>query len=88
MTKAQALGITEFPYEEFDDAGHRTYYEDASGYWQKVDYDSDGYLIGYEDTNEYWVILTGDDCILPMEEYDTEVREIELPHPPALGTLE
>jgi hypothetical protein len=85
MTKAQELGITEFPYEEFDDAGNRTYYEDASGYWQKADYDSDGYLIDYEDTNEKWVILTDDDSIMSFVEDDVEVHEIELPQPSALG---
>ena len=33
MTRAQKLGITEFPYKEFNDDGYQNYYEDSNGFW-------------------------------------------------------
>jgi hypothetical protein len=52
MTKAQSLGITEFPYEEFDSNGKRTYYENAKGYWVKREYNSDGKCTYCENTKK------------------------------------
>lgn len=54
MTKAQQLGITEFPYQEFDANGNRTYYEDSSRYWSKREFDSNGNLTYYEDSYGDW----------------------------------
>jgi len=49
MTKAQQLGITEFPYQEFDSNGKLTYHEDSTGSWHKFEYDSNG-------NESYWEI--------------------------------
>ena len=55
MTKAQELGITEFPYVEFDDNGKLVYFEDSNGYWEKREYDQNDIQIYYEDSSGYWV---------------------------------
>ena len=54
MTKAQELGITVFPYEEFDENSNKIYYETSNGYWYKCEYDSNGNIIYYETSNDYW----------------------------------
>ena len=41
-TKAQILGITSFPYQEFDDKGKLTYRENSYGHWWKSEYDEHG----------------------------------------------
>ena len=41
-TKAQKLGITKFPYFEYDDKDYITYYETSNGYWWKREYDKHG----------------------------------------------
>jgi len=53
-TKAQELGITEFPYEECDDKGNVTYLENSFGYWVKKEYNQKGQLIYFENNNGYW----------------------------------
>jgi hypothetical protein len=53
-TKAQELGITEFPYSEYDSDGNRTYFEDRSGYWCKSEYDSNGKETYHEDSGGWW----------------------------------
>jgi hypothetical protein len=50
MTKAQQLGITEFPYQEFDSNGKEIYYENSDGFWIKREYDSNHNRIYYEDS--------------------------------------
>ena len=54
MTKAQQLGITEFPYREYDSNGKLTYYEGSDGYWVKQEYDSNDNRNYYEDSDGYW----------------------------------
>ena len=54
MTKAQQLGITKFPYIEFDSFGNRTYYETSIGFWAKIDHDSNGNRIYSENSDGYW----------------------------------
>jgi YD repeat-containing protein len=65
MTKAQSLGITEFPYTERNAKNRVTYYETESGYWEKCEYDAAGNHIRYEDSSKTWFIL----------EYDRQGRE-------------
>ena len=48
--KARALGVTEFPYIEYDSNGNRIYYEDDIGNWCKSEFDSDGNVTYYEDS--------------------------------------
>ena len=56
MTKAQKLGITKFPYEEFDSNGHRIYCEVLNGDWDKQEYDSNGNEIYFESRRFRWKI--------------------------------
>lgn len=49
-TKAQQLGITEFPYVERDENGNQTYFEYPEGYWNKCQYDENLNLNYYEDS--------------------------------------
>ena len=41
-TKAQELGITDFPYKEYDKNVNLTYHETSYNYWEKYEYDKDG----------------------------------------------
>ena len=52
MTKARSLGITEFPYMEFDSNGKRTDYENEKGYWVIREYNSQGKCIYCENTKK------------------------------------
>jgi hypothetical protein len=61
MTKAQQLGITEFPYHEFDERGNRVYYERSDGYWEKYEYDGSGNEIYFENSNGYWIKIEYDE---------------------------
>jgi len=54
MTKAKALGITKFPYYEYDSNGMLSYYESENGYWSKKEYDSNNCLTYYDDYTGYW----------------------------------
>jgi hypothetical protein len=42
-TKAQHLGITEFPYIEYDEKNRIIYYEQHDGYWYKKQWHKCGY---------------------------------------------
>ena len=53
--KAKSLGITGFPYYEFDSNGNTTYYEDKDGYWERLEYDSNGNQTYCEDSYGGWV---------------------------------
>ena len=53
-TKARQLDITEFPYEEFDENGYKTYTERSDGNWWKRKYDNKGYLTYYENCLGTW----------------------------------
>lgn len=66
MTKAQELGITEFPYREYDSNWNLTYYEEANGYWSKREYDDNENQTYYENSDEYW----------QKTEYDSNGNEI------------
>jgi len=48
-TKAQELGITEFPYREYDSDGNEIYWENKDGYWLKKEYDNLKTVIYQED---------------------------------------
>ena len=52
--KAIAMGVTEFPYREYDSNGNETYYEDSDGYWAKKEYDSNNNRIYGENSRGYW----------------------------------
>ena len=54
MTKARALGITIFPYIEYDSNGNLIYWEESDGYWVKREYDSKRNQIYHEDSDGYW----------------------------------
>jgi len=43
-TRAQRLGITKFPYFEYDNDGNETYYENGNGYWSVREHDDNGML--------------------------------------------
>ena len=53
-TKAQILGITDFPYYEYDNKGNVTYYEMGDGYWEKSEYDDKGNETHNEWDGGYW----------------------------------
>jgi len=48
--KAESLGITVFPYYEYDSNSNITYCEDYNGYWFKSEFDSNGECTYYEDS--------------------------------------
>jgi hypothetical protein len=52
MTKAQELGITEFPYHEYDELGRITYWEYTNGFWSKRNYIDN--KIFQNDSHGYW----------------------------------
>ena len=54
MTKAQQLGITEFPYYEYDSNGNMTYWENSEGLWVKREYDENSKTTYYESEDGYW----------------------------------
>ena len=54
MTKAQELGITEFPYIEKDSRGNKIYYEDSNKSWYKQEFDLNNRVTFYEDSDECW----------------------------------
>jgi hypothetical protein len=54
MTLAQQNGITEFPYIIRDQKGRSIYYENADGFWYKVEYDASGKETYCENAYGYW----------------------------------
>jgi len=52
-TKAQQLGIKEFPFEIKDENGEVIYYENENGFWWNIEYDSDGNKIYSENFPNY-----------------------------------
>ena len=75
-TKAQQLGITRFPYQEFDINGNQTYYEHSNGYWWKYEYDSEGNETHYEDSDGYWEKKEYDEYegLIYIEDSDNGIR--------------
>ncbi len=51
MTRAQELGITEFPFEIKNSNGKTIYREASNGFWFKKEYDANGSLV-YWETNK------------------------------------
>ena len=51
MTKARELGVTEFPYIEYDANGYMTYYEEESGYWESNVLDENGHYLDRDTSN-------------------------------------
>ena len=64
--KARALGITAFPYREYDSNDNVIYYENSNGYWAKYEYDSNGNETYYENSDGDW----------RKSEYDSNGNEI------------
>lgn len=52
--KARAMGITEFPYKEYDSNGNEIYWEGSTGVWYKSEYNSNNREIYYEDSDGVW----------------------------------
>ena len=52
-TKAQELGITDFPYEEYDDNGNVTYWENSRGDWELSVVNDIGNVTYYESSGGY-----------------------------------
>ena len=61
MTKAQQLGIKEFPYEEKDESERITYWENEFGYWIRLGYDLKGNKVYHENSNGYGFVNIFDD---------------------------
>jgi len=55
MTKARLLGITEFPYREYDSNNNVTYWEDSDGLWSRVEYDYNSNQTYVEDSDGWWI---------------------------------
>jgi hypothetical protein len=56
MTKAQQLGITIFPYKEYDDRHRNIYWESDTGFWIKFEYDNDSNKIYLENSDGFgWI---------------------------------
>jgi len=54
MTKAQELGITEFPYIEYDSNGNKIYVEVEDGFWAKQIFNDKNQITYYERYNGYF----------------------------------
>lgn len=65
MTRAEELGITEFPYEERDENYQLTYTEDGNGRWVKYTYDDKG-------NNKYFERSNGDWCKFNITYHDND----------------
>jgi len=55
MTKAQELGVTEFPFEIKDKNGNQIYFEYSDGFWNKREYDENSNQIYYENSDGFWI---------------------------------
>lgn len=76
MTKAQQLGIKEFPYEEKDESERITYWENDFGYWIRFGYDSKGNKVYHENSNGYGYVLTFDENNNIISEIDIQTYKI------------
>jgi uncharacterized protein RhaS with RHS repeats len=54
ITKAQQLGITEFPYYEYNEDGQVVYGEHKDGRWYLYEYDSNQNQTYIEESNGDW----------------------------------
>ena len=71
MTKAQELGITEFPYREYDSNNKVTYWEDSNGLWDKYEYDTNGNQTYHEHTDGFWARTAYNSFGKPIMYYDS-----------------
>lgn len=53
--KARAMGITKFPYVEYDSNGKPTYVEYSNGFWDRYEYDSRGNKTYHENSKGFWI---------------------------------
>ena len=53
LTRAQQLGITTFPYHEYDDKGNTIYTEYGSEFWEEMEYNKRGNLTLYKTASGY-----------------------------------
>lgn len=77
-TKAQKLGITSFPYKEYDQNGNVTYCENSEGNWHMSKFDSDSEGVYYEDSDgnvEDYSDYDDDDMVAPSK--DGQIVEID-----------
>ena len=68
LTRAQQLGIKDFPYKEYNKKGKVTYYERADGYWWRAEYH----------TNGFETFLEFSDGLFMKREFDKKGRQIYL----------
>jgi hypothetical protein len=68
LTRAQQLGITDFPYKEYDKKGKVTYYERGDGYWWRAEYHTNGFETLVEFSNGLFL----------KREFDKKGRQIYL----------
>jgi hypothetical protein len=66
QTKAHKLGITEFPYYEYNEKGKITYFERKDGYWWRAEYNQKG----FETLVEFF------DGMFVKREFDNKNRQI------------
>lgn len=52
--KARAMGITEFPYYEYDSNGYHTYWENSDGEWVVRELTANGKEISFKRYDGYW----------------------------------
>lgn len=64
--KARAMGITKFPYREYDSNGNIIYHEESDGSWGRAERDSNGNEIYFENSDGAW-------C---KKEYDSNGKKI------------
>ena len=87
MTKAQELGITEFPFEIRDKNDNLIYYENSKGYWRKIEYDENNNQTYSKNSNGYWrkreydkkgnqIYFEDSDVYWNKREYDENNNEI------------
>tara|TARA_R110002012_G_scaffold264361_1_gene447700 strand:- start:483 stop:728 length:246 start_codon:yes stop_codon:yes gene_type:complete len=73
-TKAQILGITDFPYEEHDKDGNETYCEYSDGEWCKTEFNDKGRITyrGWDDGDWYGSKFNNDNNRIYFEHSDGE----------------
>jgi len=71
MTKAQQLGIKNFPYLEKDILGREIYWENEIGYWEKSNFDSKG-------NKTYWENSRGIGYMKIFDENNKLISEIDI----------
>ena len=78
MTKAQELGITEFPYIEYDSNGNKVYVEIEDGFWIKSIFNEKNqitYLEKYNGTFQNWKYDENNSVFYENSEGETYIKE-------------